>query len=616
MSKAQGRSTVQSPDSKTMRYVCKIDEVEGGACAELGGSHYFLVREGDAVRMFSLICPHQGGIVERQDDILICPVHKWRFDPRTGKSLVGGGDLKEIEIERRGEKIFAKIEERAPAALAGRQLAADFEIELVAHACLRIRRDNVTVLIDPWLDGSAFNGAWTQYPPPSLRPEEINPDILYLTHEHSDHFHDATLRHFDPRTPVYFPAFPNRRMDRMLRDMGFSNLHPMEFGREYSVTDALRFSCFEPASNFNDSIHLIEIDRFRILNINDAGVNFRIARHVGPVDLICSSFGSGASGFPLCWTHLPTDRQTRVLCDQFIEKKKMLVRATTEYGCRRIIPFASYFALWHPDHAAYQRQLTASRTIAADLRDEFGADGIEVLDLLPGDTWCARTGVLQRASVDRAQVFDPDNVDRYLRAAFDLTEFERCHPPPILFDERAVESYFLNLGNVPEAIDVECYRFAVHACEGKDMHALAFEIVAGKVRRLPPEHEVNIVLEVPAHLLMHLVKNNWSWDELYIGYWCRFRDENPYNVAFWRMLHSPYYGKRTGQMGDVLAPRASIGSLLEQYGEPARRILGKHGLYCVGCHRATQETLMDGARKHGLSTSEIDILVRELNRAL
>jgi hybrid cluster-associated redox disulfide protein len=41
--------------------------------------------------------------------------------------------------------------------------------------------------------------------------------------------------------------------------------------------------------------------------------------------------------------------------------------------------------------------------------------------------------------------------------------------------------------------------------------------------------------------------------------------------------------------------------------------LMERGFHCVGCAMASQETLEEGAKSHGLSDKEIDELVKELN---
>ena len=77
-----------------------------------------------------------------------------------------------------------------------------------------ISNGNKTILTDPWYDVPSFNGAWIQYPPVIDDWKSIKPDLIFITHEHSDHFHLKTLKGFKNNIPIYFPAFPNKRIEK------------------------------------------------------------------------------------------------------------------------------------------------------------------------------------------------------------------------------------------------------------------------------------------------------------------------------------------------------------------------------------------------------------------
>ena len=76
-------------------------------------------------------------------------------------------------------------------------------------------------------------------------------------------------------------------------------------GESYLIESTkIKLTCYEPPNYFNDSITLIEFDDIRILNLNDAGINKKIANQIGSIDILTTSFGSGASGYPLTWYNL------------------------------------------------------------------------------------------------------------------------------------------------------------------------------------------------------------------------------------------------------------------------------------------------------------------------
>jgi len=58
-----------------------------------------------------------------------------------------------------------------------------------------------------------------------------------------------------------------------------------------------------------------------------------------------------------------------------------------------------------------------------------------------------------------------------------------------------------------------------------------------------------------------------------------------------------------------------IGDIAMQYPELAQ-IFFKYGMHCVGCHVAMFETIEQGMMAHGMSTEDIDKLVKELNESI
>jgi CMP-N-acetylneuraminate monooxygenase len=568
-----------------------------------GSRSYFLVRQASGFALLSNVCPHQGGAVYDKGTCFECPLHGWQFDRLTGRCLnAPSRALAMIPVAVEDGVLFAEIPgpvQTDRVAHGGRSAKAGLTIQLHAHACLEISYEGFTILTDPWLDGPAFLGAWIQSPAPDASAADLRPDAILITHEHSDHFHEPTLRLFDRRTPVFVPDFPNERLPRRLAALGFRDVHRARFGEPTRIRKNWSLTTFEPASYWNDAFVLIDVDGFRIFDINDAGVNARIAKMAGPVDVLAVQFSAGASGYPWTWAHL-TDEEKIEISRKACEGKLQLIREATKiYGASVVLPFASHFTLWHPSHRHYVSLM--KRNTLADVRATLADTEVDVIDLLPGDTWDVGKGVIRRAP-NREDLENPENPDH-------------LEDPEHLLTRGELAEYLLRLNDVPEIAFCEDVVVRMQA----DPIDLSFAVEHGRLSILDaPADAPNLRITVPLAIATAIVQQELSWDEAFIGYWCRFdRRPNVYHSGFWRLFQAPYY-KRPVDMKASAQPAidssSTVAELLETHGDRADRILRRYGLYCLGCHHATSESLAMAARQHGLEPKRCELLVKELNQ--
>jgi CMP-N-acetylneuraminate monooxygenase len=591
---------------------------------EIAAASYFLVEAGGKLRLLSSVCPHKGGIVQDAGDHFQCPRHGWEFDHDTGRCRnAPTRSLSSFPVVERDGVLYAELPTRALERGGDRPpLTAPLTFQLHAHACLEIRYRGFTLLTDPWLAGPAFFGSWALWPPPRVDIAKLRPDAIWISHEHSDHFHPQTLVAFDRSTPVYVPDFPNRRLPARLAELGFTQVHPMPFGDTVELVDDLTLTCFEPASMWNDTILLVEANGFRYLNLNDAGVNHRIAQLVAPVDLISSSFSPGASGYPGTWQHLSREEKVEIMERSRQGSLDMLQDAARVYGARYLLPFASFFTLWHPQHRAFLELLR--KNAPADVAAFFADTDVEVLDLLPGEVWNAQNGKRTHLPYgERKGVFDIERMKQYADESWDEDVFRTYFPASSDLTTQDVEQYLLRLNETPEMRFCEELTCVLRGFDDGEPGPIdiAFEVADQRLRMLgEAPAEPNLTIEVPLGILERIVTEDVSWDEAFIGYWCRFdRSPNVYHAGFWRLLQAPYYRRPPQLPADTaqdVGANSTIAEVLELYGEPADLILRRHGLYCFGCSRSPFETIRLGAQKHGLTDDELDRLVGELRAAL
>jgi CMP-N-acetylneuraminate monooxygenase len=398
-------------------------------------------------------------------------------------------------------------------------------------------------------------------------------------------------------------------------------VHALPFGRPTELEAGFTITCFEPASLWNDAILLVEVAGFRYLNLNDAGVNHRIARHVTPVDLISSTFSPGASGYPLTWQHLTDVEKLSIMERSRQGSLDMLHDAARAYGAHFVLPFASFFSLGHPEHRHYLEMFR--KNAPADVVNAFEATQIEVVDLLPGEVWNAANGKRTRLDYDdREHIFNPRRMHDYAVERWDDKIFRAHFPAAGSVGDERVEGYFLRLNETPELAFCEELTFVVRgiASGGEAGTETSFQVAGGRLEPLPvPPLDPNVTIELPLGILERIIADDVSWDEAFIGYWCRLtRSPDVYHAGFWRLLQAPYYRRSAGlepRTGAAVGPDATIAEVLEAHGDVADRILRRHGLYCLGCAHSPSESLRQGAAKHGLSEVALERLVAELRQA-
>lgn len=496
----------------------------------------------------------------------------------------------------------------------------DINITLHAHASLEFCYNNFSLLCDPWLVGYAFFGAWRNYPSPIIKPEQLHPNAIYISHEHSDHFHPETLKYFDKNVSIYIPAFPNGRLEQKLQNLGFLNIIVLDFGKRIEIAKKFFITIYEPASLWNDSQMLLEINSFKILNINDAGINHRILKTLKHVDMICASFSPGASGYPATYTHLNQAQKKDIYKKSAIATLEMLQEVCALYNASYLLPFASHFILNHPKHLPYLN-IVRKNTIY-DVEKFFAKQksNTKVISLLAGDMWEGSTGEIHRHKRE-ANLYDKNVVANFIKTSFCESEFLHYYPDKkqYSFDKKLVQEYFINLNNIPEMAFCEDMSVSIYPDFQKEL-AFCFCVKNGKLKLLDSLLETpNLTINIPSEILMYIVINNESWDEATIGYWCECtRTPDIYHSEFWRILQAPYYlkkplNKNRLKTDVIINAQSNVSSILENLGIQGHKILARYGLYCLTCNKAPMENIEQACLTHGIDTLRMQRMIKELN---
>lgn len=486
-------------------------------------------------------------------------------------------------------------------------------ITLVSHACLLIEYDGFRLLTDPWIEGPAFMGSWISYPVSQIKIADLPKiDAIWISHEHSDHFHLPTLERLDKNIKIYVPDFDNKRLESLLRKIGFVNVVSIRQLEKVKIHKTIEITSFNSTSVWNDSILLIDLDGFTIINFNDAGINWNICNYIKKVDMICSAFSTGASGYPITWNHLSSQKKLEIIKEANKCMIKMLESMIETFKPTYLIPFASFSALYNPQHQQYLKMLEKNRPegIVKYFSDWSG----RVIDLLPGEVWRGEESRIIRIQ-NREKVFEETNFFQMIEKEFNKEEnYAKFHPTQFTIRENEIINYFESFSDSDLAKEVGDITIEFIAKSESREIRLQILFYQGTIKcdGIKTPIKAHMKIECPGGIVEKIIHENLSWDEAHIGYWCKFsRDPDEYNIALWKLLHAPWKTKIKSK-----TEGKAIADIVEKGGERAVKTLEKYGLFCAGCNASLGETLNEGARLHGIKSEKLIQLKKELDELL
>jgi UDP-MurNAc hydroxylase len=262
---------------------------------------------------------------------------------------------------------------------------------VIGHACLYIETGTERVLVDPWLSGSCYWRSWWHFPPNTeIAPEALEPDYVYLSHHHFDHFHYPSLRRISKRARVLIPRFGVDVMRHELAQLGFTDVTELPHGAPLTLASGTRLASFQYGPD--DSAFVIERDGIVLADLNDCKIKGRSARQ------ILRTFGSPtvafkshsfAQAYPNCYTMADPADAELMTREDFLET---FIDAIRELKPAYAIPFASMVAFLHPESRQCNMYAVRPPEVAAAANQSDVAAHTRTVLMVPGDRWSSTTG--------------------------------------------------------------------------------------------------------------------------------------------------------------------------------------------------------------------------------
>ena len=580
----------------------------------------------DQVKLFSADCPHMHGIVsEVNQNVYRCPSHKWVFEPNSGRCTNAPTEsLKLYELVIEGENIFAEIEledtKEIFSKIEGGKIAP--KITLVSNACMLIQWDGFNILTDPLIEGKSIFGAWIPYPPSDIKIKDLPKiDAIWITHEHTDHLHPHSLSFFDKNIPIYVPHYNTGRLSVILKKMGFNNitsvrpLQPQTLRKDIKITSIEQYA----DSLYNDSIVFLQLGNFKMLNLNDAGYNWKLIEMIGDVDLICSTFTYGASPYPLNYTDIDNKTKRSFM----IEKNEGMLRQIKQVlelcPSKYFIPMAHFAELASSEYdEVIELQIKNS---PKDVKEYFkNYNECEIIDLIPGDIWNGEKNEIIRKNRE-GNVFDRKIIHKYLQKECYTKKLNDSYPKKFDIDESKIKEYFVSFSNSKLSKKVGEYTIQISMFGEQRKINAVINFSNGQVTFLPniKHPRPDIYMSCPGSIVQEIIQNNLNWDE--IQYWSKiYRNNLEHNSHLWKLLHAPWIAQAdNSEKNSKLSQsvnKMAIATILEKGGKKAVETMEKYGLFCLTCDASIGESVEEGCKIHGVDKQKTELLIKELEGIL
>ena len=257
------------------------------------------------------------------------------------------------------------------------------KIHWVNHASFIFESENVRLLTDPWLFGTAFNDGWELLADSVIEESYLKTIThIWFSHEHPDHFHVPSVKYLskicNERTKILYQETRDKRVINFCKAQGFLTQEVKPFvNTSLSEETSIKVGTVP----FYDSWLCINNKNKNILNLNDCVLKKKkqlqsIQSHLGNVDILMPQFAYAN------WVGNPEDvLLQKEAADDKLDRLKLAVEVFEPFFT---IPHASYCRFSHKENIYLNEQNNSIDKVYDTLKKQ----GItNTIILKPGDSW-------------------------------------------------------------------------------------------------------------------------------------------------------------------------------------------------------------------------------------
>jgi UDP-MurNAc hydroxylase len=125
------------------------------------------------------------------------------------------------------------------------------KIRSLNNATIHVQTDDYSFLIDPWLIGDLYKGAWSPYAKLKDLSFLSSINCVFISHIHEDHWDLDTLDLVPKNAKILIPKMVvNKVIESKLRERGFKSIEMLNPNQSFSLSQNLILKIINPLNAF------------------------------------------------------------------------------------------------------------------------------------------------------------------------------------------------------------------------------------------------------------------------------------------------------------------------------------------------------------------------------
>tara|TARA_Y100000590_G_scaffold468304_1_gene650597 strand:+ start:9418 stop:11079 length:1662 start_codon:yes stop_codon:yes gene_type:complete len=512
---------------------------------------YIIFKNKEHFRIYDRICDHNGGkLITKPDKKIICPLHGWQFDPKSGRYLNNKCEKKQLKFIIEKNLLKISLNRKVPKFKSYKNDKST-KITFLNHACLLVETDELKFATDPWILGPAFcRGWWLLKNSPLNSFEKLNDcNFIYISHNHPDHLHPLTLEKIDKNKTILTPKFKSNSTANYLSSLGFKNIITLDFGYEY-YCDKLNFNlAVLKSGDFRDDsgIYFSNGNFEAIFSVDSNFLNFlELPKNI---TLLASSFAGGASGYPLCFTKFSSKTKSSIVKRNInsikITNQKMLVTTKARY----FLPYAGFFT-----EAAKRDLIIKKNNIKNKIKayeDMCRKNNTMLLNVDSKQEYSFSGNKLKKSlELSKNKILLDKKLEKYIdEAKMKYSNIKKNRIEKYFLKSQYKDNIILKIILTDDSFKKFFLGFTINFSSNKPVTNFFEKKYEPSLQKLHKKNFGNIIeLKVRKEAFLEVIDDKLPWEDLLIGFQTRInRLPDVYNANFWYFFTNVYvkkYAKR------------------------------------------------------------------------